>query len=156
MTLTLFGVCSGDISEKEYHGDSEDSGVWAARRQRSSRCKPIPSRRRLRRVGRSEGLYLYLRDEHQWTILQSVVGRVKTGMMVSWIVNTGYWLYQWCIIFLYIMHILGSAGWQGCSLPTLKTAVEISVRWARNYEDPLFDQKQLFWHQLLVLIDITL
>ena len=101
MTLTLFRVCSGDISEKEYHGDSEDSGVWAARRQRSSRCKPIPSRRRLRRVGRSEDLYLYSRDEHQWTILQSVVGRVKTGMMVSWIVNTGYWLYQWCIIFLY-------------------------------------------------------
>ena len=24
------------ISEKEYHSDSEDSGVWAARRQRSS------------------------------------------------------------------------------------------------------------------------
>ena len=67
------------ISEKEYRSDSEDSGVWAARRQRSSRCKPIPSRRRLRRVGRSEDLYLYSRDEHQWTILQSVVGRVKTG-----------------------------------------------------------------------------
>ena len=72
------------ISEKEYHSDSEDSGVWTdSKKAEKQQVQADTKQEELRRVGRSEDLYLYSRDEHQWTILLSVAGRVKTGMMVS-------------------------------------------------------------------------
>ena len=58
--------------------------------------------------------------------MQSVVGRVKTGNDGE-LLNCKYGLLVVSMMYhlSFYMHILGSAGWQGC---LLSTAVKVSVR----------------------------